>query len=44
MPVTASVVTALAALTGLDLAANPLLDGLDPGAFGGALAHGIGRG
>jgi opine dehydrogenase len=44
MPVTASVVTALAALSGLDLAANPLLDGLDPAALGGALEGGIGRG
>lgn len=44
MPVTASVVTALAALTGLDLAANPLLEGLDPAALGTALTTGLGRG
>jgi opine dehydrogenase len=44
MPVTAAVVTALTALTGLDLAANPLLEGLDPAALHGAFAAGVGRG
>lgn len=44
MPVTSAVVTALAALTGLDLASNPLLDAVDPGALPGLLAAGAGRG
>ncbi|MCR0981670.1 NAD/NADP-dependent octopine/nopaline dehydrogenase family protein [Roseomonas populi] len=43
MPATEAVVTALEALWGRGLRANPLLEGLDPATLDGALAQGYGR-
>ena len=43
MPVTAAVVTALEALWGRDLRANPILDAIDLTALPRALQEGFGR-
>jgi len=43
MPVTSAVVTALEALWGQNLRANPILDAIDLAALSQALMSGIGR-